>query len=228
MNIKYIFVIAQKEFFEMKSTLKKLVFLVFYPFIVTFFIGTNSGKTGIIFDPEFNILFTQMFVFIFLMMLVHDSIYREKKQNTLEILLSSNLNSLEIILGKNLFFLFISFVFQALQNIFLFSILYFNNSEYLDLINLNNLIISLNIGFLIGIVSIFFGIILNDDKVSGIISILVSFILGIFVYWISFYFKASFYFFNFITFNIILILINLIVLKICSYFLDKSMFFIKS
>ena len=126
--------IAWKEFIEIKRSIIKLGLVMLFPLVTIYFVGMNQGTSGV-FSPEFNILLTQSFGGLFSLILLKDSIMREKNQKTLEVLLTSRISSEEIIVGKILPVLIVGLIAQVFQSLVMLGLLVHLESSMMHLVH---------------------------------------------------------------------------------------------
>ena len=74
-----ILIISWKELLEIRRSILKLLIVMLFPLVTIYFVVINQGTTGVL-SPEFNILLTQSFGGLFSLILLKDSITREKNQ----------------------------------------------------------------------------------------------------------------------------------------------------
>ena len=227
MSLNNVFIILKKEFLELRNSILKVSFLIIFPLIITYLVGSNNGSTGI-FNETYTILFAQITYSIYFLNLIKDSMYRERSQNTLEILLTSNLSIYEIIFGKILLVVILTGALLSAVYLWLYSMLSSINSSYLELITINGYLFSLLIVMLTSSLTIILSILINDEKVSEMVSLMIGFKISIGLFFLLFKVGGFYNMIIFFIFALLLFFINIVLLKICSYKLKNSMFLVNN
>nr|WP_320163753.1 hypothetical protein [uncultured Trichococcus sp.] len=218
--------ILKKEWYELKHTSIKFLIVMILPFVSSIFIAIKNGTSGVL-NPELNILCSFLFSGFFATILIKDSITREKKETTLPMLLLSNFHCSNIIIGKVLFAVLIGTVFQLFQILTMFIIMYKTDSQLLYLFNVEIFILLPLITFLMGDIVLLISTILQDEKTSDFVSMLLALFIGSLALIIYIYFGVFSNVYIYILYVLFIILINIVVTLVLTKILTNSMFFIK-
>ncbi|EPH95483.1 hypothetical protein D920_02426 [Enterococcus faecalis 13-SD-W-01] len=226
-NLFYIYVVAKKEFREIKNSLMKLLIVFLLPLMSIGLIGFQGGSGGVL-SSELNILSVLIFAGIFSAILLKDSLTREKNQRTLEVLLSSKINMKYIIIGKIVPVLLIAIFFQVIEIGFMYGILLYKGSDLVSVFTIQSILLMPVIYYIMDIIVLIITVIINDDKVSDIIGMLGAMLAGATLLYLADFVEALTFWnmFSFICFAYVLICILLT--YICERILIKSMLFIKA
>lgn len=221
-----IYSILKKEWYELKHTSIKFLIVMILPFVSSIFVAIKNGTSGVL-NPELNILCSFLFSGFFATILIKDSITREKKETTLPMLLLSNFHCRNIIVGKVLFAVLIGTVFQIFQILTMFIIMYKTDSQLLYLFNVEIFILLPLITFLMGDIVLLISTILQDEKTSDFVSMLLALFIGSLALIVYIYFGVFSNVYIYILYILFIILINIVVTLVLTKILTNSMFFIK-
>jgi ABC-type Na+ efflux pump permease subunit len=165
--MKNIFIIVKKEFWELKYSLKRLAMLGFV-FLLPFFAYKSEGsefiKTSSI--PGFVIILAAIGC---ISHLTAESILSEKKDKTMELLLSTRLSPLSLVVGK----IIPGFIIGSFLAFIILIIL-----VIINMMNLNDLSLILIVNFLLftfasGLITYIITLFIPDEKVYSLIAIFV-------------------------------------------------------
>jgi ABC-type Na+ efflux pump permease subunit len=152
---------------------------------------------------------------------------REKRQHTLEVLLASKVKMKYIIIGKILPVLLIAILFQFVEIGFMLGLLTYKGSSLVPVFSIQSLLIMPFIYYIMNAIILIIGVVINDDKVSDMIGILVAMIVGASLLYIANFLAALTVWHMFLIVCIVLFLLSFLFTYICEWILIKSMLFIK-
>lgn len=218
--------ILKKEWYELKHTSIKFLIVMILPFVSSIFVAIENGTSGVL-NPELNILCSFLFSGFFATILIKDSITREKKETTLPMLLLSNFHCRNIIVGKVLFAVLVGTVFQIFQILTMFTIMHLMNSPLLYLFSIEVFIVLPLITFLMGSVVLLISTILQDEKTSDFVSMLLSLFVGSAALSMYIYSNAILNLYIYLIYVLAIVLINIGVTLVLNKIVTNSMFFIK-
>lgn len=218
--------IAWKEFIEIKRSIIKLSLVMLFPLVTIYFVGMNQGTSGV-FSPEFNILSTQSFGGLFSLILLKDSIMREKNQKTLEVLLTSRISSEEIIVGKILPVLIVGLIAQVFQSLVMLGLLVHLESSMISVFTLQSFIFIIIVNYIMSTVCLSISTIINDEKASDIGAIGGAYIVGVVLLLGAISFNVFIDIKIFLIALVLMIVLSFVSTKICVKIFDKSMLYIK-
>ena len=225
-NLFYILSVSKKEFMEIKNSLIKVSGILLLSLLPVGGVGFNQGQNGT-FSPERNMLCTLVFAGLFSAIFLKEAITREKRQQTLEILLISKADLSCLIIGKILPVLAVSILFEVIQFSFLYGILIYIGSGMTSLFTIQSLLMMPFIYYSMCIVVLISSIIVNDEKASDVIGVILSFAVGILLLLGVNFLNA------FVSWSIFLIscfgisVLNISLTFLCKWILQKSLLFIK-
>lgn len=222
----YIFSVAKKEFKEIRNSLLKLLFVFLLPLASIGLIGLQEGIGGVL-SPKLNVLAILIFAGLFSAILLKDSLTREKNQHTLEILLASKVNIKYIIMGKILPVLFIAILFQFVEIGFMYGLLAYKGSTLVSVFTIQSVLLMPFIYYAMNVIILIIGVIINDDKVSDMVSILLAMIVGASLLYLANLLAALTVWQMFFIVCIGIFLLSVLLTYICEWVLVKSMLFVK-
>ena len=142
-------------------------------------------------------------------------------------LLLSNFHCRNIIVGKVLFAVLVGTVFQIFQILTMFTIMHQMNSPLLYLFSIEVFIVLPLITFLMGSVVLLISTILQDEKTSDFVSMLLSLFVGSAALNMYIYSNAILNLYIYMIYVLAIVLINLGVTLVLNKIVTNSMFFIK-
>ena len=142
-------------------------------------------------------------------------------------LLLSNFHCRNIIVGKVLFAVLVGTVFQIFQILTMFTIMHLMNSPLLYLFSIEVFIVLPLITFLMGSVVLLISTILQDEKTSDFVSMLLSLFVGSAALSMYIYSNAILNLYIYLIYVLAIALINIGVTLVLNKIVTNSMFFIK-
>ncbi|EGO8528018.1 hypothetical protein QUP01_001701 [Enterococcus faecalis] len=219
--------IGKKELLEIKATSIKTILVMMLTIPPSIMISLEDGGSGILFNNELNIFISFIFASIFGSLLISDSMWREKEQKTLSMLLLSSINNKAIVMGKILTAVSISSIFQIIQLTIMFVLLVYKDSSFLYLFDMFNIVILPCITYFLGSIVILVSCVVTEKKLSEYISVVTTFGFGILIMWSYIFFGIQNNSLYYVMFLICIMVLNVVFTSIISFVIGKTMFFIK-
>ena len=186
-----ILIIAEKELLEIKGSIKKLflVLIMFFPIVM--FIKTEGSESLLPLDVA--VIYIPIFVAMMIaIQIVFNTFISEKREKTLEILLSSGISNVAIVIGKSIAACFISYLF-ALTAMGLVKVGFLiSGSTYLVNMHWYSFVIPIFASYVAACLTMSISIIVNDEKVVPLFATIVSMGVGVAISYLIVVFKLGF------------------------------------
>lgn len=223
-NLNEIYVVLKKEYYELLHTSIKFLLIMMLPFLSSGLIAIQDGSGGAL-SPTINILCSFLFSSFFSTILIRDSIVREKDESTLQMLLLSKFNLFNVIVGKVFLCVIVGMLFQTLQTILMYIIMYNLGSSMLYLFNIKVFIILPLVTYIMGSVVLLVSVLIDDKKTSEFISMFLALIIGSIIMILYSFILNNIIFI--IAFLVIIVVLNIELTLFLKKIIVNSMFFIK-